>query len=336
MTLEQLIQTALAARGALSVADYMALCLAHPQYGYYVRRDPLGATGDFTTSPEISQIFGELVGIFMAGYWLQIDAPAATLAEMGPGRGTLMADCLRATARVPGFHDAMDVQMVEISPTLTARQRETLNGAHPRISWQAMLQLPPKPLFLIANEFFDALPIRQFNAAGEERMVVLKNGRLAFSFADEEVATETCEPAMALTAIISRHIAHYGGCALFIDYGYRGGSKGDSLQALKAHQFHDPLVTPGEADLTAHVDFDALAAAARVAGALAHNSITQGEFLTRMGAGLRAQKLCERATPEQKLAIIAAVERLISIDKMGDLFKCLCITQKDAPAPEGF
>lgn len=328
MSLSSLIQK----RCPLSVADYMALCLGHETYGYYMRKDPFGVQGDFITAPEISQIFGELIGMSLVHEWQMMGSPKALLAELGPGRGTLMADLLRATKSVPGFHDALSVQMIEMSPVLRETQQEKLKASHPRIRWHAELQLSEQPLLLIANEFFDALPIRQFSG-DVERMIELHDDELEFSC--EDITRETCDAAQAIMAAISTHIATYGGYALAIDYGYTGGTRGDTLQALKKHQYHEVLENPGEADITAHVDFDALRKAAEAQNTRTYIT-SQGDFLTRLGAGIRAQQLCAKATAEQKIAIVSGVERLISVDKMGDLFKVLAITHPDHPAPEGF
>lgn len=313
----------------------MELALAHPDHGYYMTRDPFGAGGDFTTSPEISQIFGELIGAWLAGAWLSTGSPSpALLAECGPGRGTLMRDILRATARVPGFHESLQVALIETSPVLEAVQRRTLQGAHPSLRWlRRVEELPSLPLFLAANEFFDALPIRQFFASGEERHVILSDGCLAFS--EGEVTREIGEPASAIANQIASHIAHHGGAALVVDYGYAEGG-GDTLQAVKNHAFTDPLEAPGEADLTAHVDFGALADASRHGGGAAHGPVPQGVFLRRLGAELRAAHLCKNASEKDCHAILSGLERLVSPAQMGELFKVMAFTPPCSPLPEGF
>ncbi len=292
--------------GPLTVAEYMAECLTHPVHGYYMTRDPLGAAGDFTTAPEISQMFGEMLGLCLAQCWLDQGAPAPfALAELGPGRGTLMADILRATRRVPGFHDGMRLALVEVSPALRARQAEALAPHRP--AWHDRIaDLPALPLFLVANEFLDALPIRQFLRTGEgwaERMVGAAGDRLAFGLAPpaplamlahrladtaEGDLVEVSPPAEAVAAGIGARIARDGGAAVIVDYGgWR--SRGDTLQAVRAHRKVDPLEAPGTADLTAHVDFEAVARAARAAGAAATAMTTQGVFLERLGITERAR-----------------------------------------------
>ena len=269
--------------GPISLADYMADCLMHPQYGYYATRDPFGAAGDFTTAPEISQMFGELIGLSLAQAWMDQGQPSKiALAELGPGRGTLMADARGATKAVPGFHQALSVHLVETSPSLSAAQAKLI----PQAIWHDSVDtLPATPLYLIANEFFDALPIRQFAREGDgwrEKMVGVDDATLRFGLStpapiallkDRMQDTNTgdlvehCPALPSIVASISAKIETHGGCALIIDYG-DWASLGDTLQALKAQQQTDPLAAPGEADLTAHVDFAAIAAHGRaVAGA---------------------------------------------------------------------
>ncbi len=328
MSLEELIKQRIREHGAISVAEYMELALAHPEYGYYMQRDPLGAGGDFTTAPEISQVFGEIIGVWLAHQWQVIDAPQeAALVELGAGRGTLMADILRATKNVKGFHDAVSVHLVEISPALKQKQWKTLAGKHPRIEWHESIDtLPELPLLLIANEFFDTLPIRQF-IGDDERMVELDdNGDLCFSAAGK--IRETCEPAISITKEIAQHIAQHGGGALIIDYGYMNGEQGDTLQAMKNHAYHPVLADAGNADITAHVDFLALARAAQEAGAIAHDIVPQGAFLMRLGAGERTTKLCEISNHAQQKSLIAGLKRLASPEEMGELFKVLPLLRK--------
>jgi NADH dehydrogenase [ubiquinone] 1 alpha subcomplex assembly factor 7 len=271
-----------------------------------------------------------------------------------------MADVLRATGFIKGFHDALSVHLVEVSPALKQKQWHTLAGKHPDLNWHVSIEeLPEKPLLVIANEFFDALPIRQFvhqDGQYKEKMIGLDDkGNLAFVIpAQAENASapaqawldkippcagmtvEYSEAGMNVCDTLSRHIAALGGAALVIDYGYGGGTRGDTLQAMRDHQYQDVLSAPGTADLTAHVDFDALAAAAREAGAASWGMVPQGEFLMRLGAGLRTAKLCEKATPDQKSAMLSALERLTSAHHMGELFKVVCIAHPSHPKPEGF
>ncbi|MEZ5796083.1 MAG: SAM-dependent methyltransferase [Paracoccaceae bacterium] len=348
--LGDLLVARIAAQGPISLADYMAECLLHPVHGYYTTRPPFGAAGDFITAPEISQMFGELLGLALAQYWLDLGAPAAfTLAEPGPGRGTLMADVLRATARVPGFHAAARVVLVEASPRLRAVQRQAL-AAH-RVAWvEGLAELPQAPLMLIANEFFDALPIRQFTRSGggwAETMVGLRDGRLALGrgpvaplggladrLADtaEGEVVETCPAAAPAMAEIAGRIARHGGLALVVDYG-DGPSRGDTFQALRGHAYADPLEAPGEADLTAHVDFAALARAARpCATAL----VPQGALLERLGIGARTRALAAGLQGAALQAHLAARHRLTAPEEMGTLFKALAVYPQGAPLPAGF
>ena len=348
--LARILAARIAATGPITLADYMAECLLHPQHGYYTTRLPFGTAGDFTTAPEISQMFGELLGLCLAQSWLDQGAPAPfTLAELGPGRGTLMADVLRATRAVPGFHAAMNVVLIEASPTLRAVQRDTL--ADQSASWaDTVNDLPEAPLFLLANEFFDALPIRQFTRSGSgwaETMVGLATGNLTFGRAPssplallsnrlsdtrEGDVVETCPAAGPVMAEIAVRVAAHGGLALLLDYG-GWQSRGDTFQALRHHAFSDPLAAPGEADLTAHVDFAALAAAA---APLATRYTTQGALLTALGIGPRAERLAINLSGEALTAHRAAQQRLTDAAEMGELFKALAVFRPGSPAPPGF
>jgi NADH dehydrogenase [ubiquinone] 1 alpha subcomplex assembly factor 7 len=437
------IAQAIAQDGPIGIDRYLALCLGHPVHGYYVTRDPFGAAGDFVTAPEISQMFGELLGLWAAEVWRMMGAPARVrLVELGPGRGTLMADALRAARAAPGFREATEVVLVETSPVLRAVQQKTLAGAD--ISWTATveealgdpspcegegsrasagsggipsvrssasksppdlgfaegalptpsarggilnaadpsprkgeggpasagsggvgsgrssaLDSPPDfglaegalptpsarggtlpPVIVIANEFFDALPVRQFVRTGagwRERLVGLgADGRLAFGLAAEPPAglalperpegfvLEVSAEGMAIAGLIARHVASQGGAALAIDYG-EAASAGDTLQAVRAHGFVDPLAEPGEADLTTQVDFGALSAAASRAGAATMRLLPQADLLEHLGLASRAAQLRQRATADQAAAIEAAAGRLCDRSErgMGALFKAL-------------
>lgn len=348
--LADLLIRRIGATGPMTLADYMAECLLHPRFGYYATRDPFGQTGDFITAPEISQMFGELLGLCLAQSWLDQGAPSAfTLAEVGPGRGTLMADVLRATRAVPGFHAAASVMLVEASATLRGVQRRTL-GDH-AVTWaDDVSALPDAPLFLLANEFFDALPIRQFTRQGDgwaETVVGLTYNRLTLGrsapaplallshrLADTRSGdvVEVCPAAAPIMARIGGLIAARGGAALIIDYG-DAPSRGDTFQALKAHQFVDPLANPGDADLTAHVDFAALAHAAAPARVL--GPIGQGAFLQRLGIGQRAARLADRLTGDALQSHLSATRRLTDPSEMGTLFKVLGLCPPAAPALPG-
>lgn len=336
--------------GPIPVSEYMAECLLHPEHGYYTMREVLGRAGDFTTAPEISQMFGELLGLALAQSWLDQGAPKAfTLAELGPGRGTLMADAMRASKGVPGFHDAMSLWLVEASPIMRAAQLRALTGYAP--NWaDAASELPAAPLFLLANEFFDALPIRQFirqGAGWSERLVGLKDGGLSFGFAPpaahaalahrladtrEGDMVETCAPAAAIISEVAARIKAHGGAALLVDYGgWR--SLGDTLQAVQNHAYTEPLAAPGMADLTAHVDFEALAGAAQ--GVRASQLTPQGEFLKRLGIEARAKALARNLSGAALATHTAALHRLTDAAEMGTLFKVMGLTPQGAPPVPG-
>ncbi len=336
------------ATGPITLADYMADCLLHPDHGYYATRDPFGAAGDFTTAPEISQMFGELVGLCLAQSWLDRGAPSPfTLAEFGPGRGTLMADLLRATARVPGFHAAARLHLIEASPVLQARQKLALNG-FPCTWLTSADDLPEQPLFAVANEFFDALPIRQFTRDPDgwrETVVGVTDGiltpglsapapiaALSHRLSDTRPGdvVEICPSAGPVIAAIGGRIAGHGGVALIIDYG-AWGSGGDTFQALQAHSFVDPFAAPGQADLTAHVDFAALAAASPTA----HSYAEQGPFLSRLGISARSDRLAAGLEGKRREYHLAATRRLTAPAEMGTLFKVLSLHAVSTPPPPG-
>jgi NADH dehydrogenase [ubiquinone] 1 alpha subcomplex assembly factor 7 len=346
--------------GPLSVAEYMAEALGHPQHGYYTQRDPFGLAGDFITAPEISQMFGELLGAWCAAVWHSLDRPnPVRLVELGPGRGTLMADALRATRKVEGFHDAIDLHMVETSPVLRARQAEALKVAAARIApaWHDLFDdVPTGPLLLVTNELFDALPIHQFEYRGgrwHERVVTLDptDNRFVFGLGApsttfalatpppaprDGTVVEVCPAGISLAAAIGRRVVHDGGAALIIDYGHDGRAFGDSLQAVRRHRKHDILSEPGAADLAAHVDFGALARSARDVGAAVYGPIAQNSLLERLGIHHRAAALARHAKPRQAEDVRAATERLLHLEQMGTLFKAMAIAAPDLPVPPAF
>ncbi len=352
--LESELAEAIRREGPLSVARFMSLALHHPTSGYYRKRDPLGPHGDFVTAPELSQAFGEVVGAWLAQAWLDLGRPAPfRLVELGPGRGTLLADALRATRAVTGFHDGLRLHLVETSERLHAAQVARLAGFDP--SWHAGFgEVPCGPLLLIANEFFDALPVHQLIATAQgwvERCVDLDaEARLAFRSAERRsplgadlpeaspgTVAEVSPARSELSREIGRRIAGHGGVALVIDYGaWAEEPTGDTLQATRRHAPCDPLDAPGTADLTTHVDFRALGAAAAAGGASVYGPVPQGTFLTTLGIHLRTAKLIERATPDQQHALRAALFRLTDASAMGELFKVLVFAGPDAPAPPGF
>jgi len=352
--LAERIAAEIAASGPISVADFMARCLGDPQDGYYMTRVPFGADGDFTTAPEVSQLFGELIGAWLIATWDAAGAPSPVrLVELGPGRGTLAADILRVAALRPAFLDALTVELVEISPVLRQTQKTTL-GASPRpVTWHDRVEdLPDGPMLVVANEFFDALPVHQFvkaQGAWRERVVGLgDNGRLAFGigpgalpeamaagFADapDGAILEVQPVADAIMETLAGRIAGQGGALLAIDYGYVRPGIGDTLQALRAHTHVDALADPGAADLTTHVNFAALGAAARRGGAAVHGPVTQGAFLLALGLVERAQKLAAGSDAAGFRAIEADVARLAAVDQMGELFKVMAVTPDTLLAP---
>lgn len=361
--LAELLARQIALTGPITVADYMEQCLFHPTLGYYTTREPFGASGDFITAPEISQMFGELLGLWAAETWLRLGSPSPfVLAELGPGRGTMMADMLRATSRVPGFAEAAQVVLVEASPRLRQIQAQTLS-AYP-VAWVGTLEaLPPGPLVLLANEFIDALPIRQFVRTPEgvaERMVGLDAaGKLAFGLrpgarldprgearlaaAPLGAVLEICPLGLSIAEKLGARLVATGGAALLVDYGHAGereagGGFGDTLQALYRHAFDDVLAHPGEADLTAHVDFVALARAASTAGARAFGPLTQGALLQRLGLDDRAFRLKRAASEADREMVEAARLRLAGSDdgQMGTLFKALALVHPALDMVAGF
>ncbi len=349
-TLRDRLIRQIAAHGPIGIEAYMSAALTDPEFGYYMTRDPLGRSegrgGDFITAPEVSQMFGELIGLWLASEWQRMGAPdPVRLVELGPGRGTLMADALRTMAVMPELLSAADLHLVEASPLLMAKQRERLQA-----NWcESLAQVPEGPLLLVANEFFDALPIRQFVMTDEgwrQRLVSVENGELRFAGGEratdlkiEAGMGDIFEASPASTAIvreIAGRLAECGGAALIIDYGHSAPGLGDTLQAVRGHQYADVLAEPGEADLTTHVDFAALAEAARSADAGVHGPVAQGAFLTSLGIEERARKLSETADPGQRSDIETALERLTSAGAMGELFKVMALTDRAAPAPAGF
>ncbi len=337
--------------GPLSLAEYMEAALWDKRLGYYATREPIGAKGDFITSPEVSQVFGELIGLWCADLWRKMGAPDPVLVcELGPGNGTLMADFLRAARVIPAFRRAIQLHLVERSPSLRAIQEKKLAGEG--AAWHEPAdQLPPGPLLLIANEFLDALPIRQFERRKtgwfERRIGLDAAGDLAFepdpvrapySFPDwpEGSVVEICPEAREIARALGGRLKDEGGAALLIDYGYFPGAPGDSFQAVSKHRRFDPLKEPGSADLTAHVDFAALAEAATQAGARVWGPVNQSDFLSALGLAERARKLGAGKPAQEAAAIEAACRRLIDPSQMGSLFKALALTHPDLPAPAGF
>lgn len=330
------------ANGPISVADYMAICLGDPDHGYYMKQDPLGRTGDFVTAPEVSQLFGELIGAWLADTWRRTGAPSpVNLVELGPGRGTLMNDILRVAAVDQSFLAALDIHLIETSPALRASQRTTLTTHDQPIQWHDTLAaIPDGPLLAIANEFFDAMPVRQYVGRDgrwlERRIGLDSEGDLTFVAGPGSPATdlvpvddailEISPTSTAIIADLAARIAAAGGAALIIDYGHGEHAVGETLQAVRGHRYTDPLSDPGDCDLTAHVDFAALKAACEGAGATCHGPMNQGDFLLKLGLLERAGRLGHGKDETTQQSIRDAVERLAGPKQMGNLFKVLAIT----------
>jgi NADH dehydrogenase [ubiquinone] 1 alpha subcomplex assembly factor 7 len=340
--------------GPLPVSEYMQVCVGDPEHGYWRRRDTIGAAGDFVTAPEISQIFGELIGLWCAVTWQQLGSPKPLrLVELGPGRGTLMRDVLRAARRMPGFMEAATVHLVEISDALREAQQATLAVVphQPAVTWHPdIAEVPDGPAIIIANEFLDALPIRQLvhaDGAWHERVVTLDvAGSLAFAPGapvdppaggpgepPPDTIIEQRDGEDHLLARLAARTQPF--VALFIDYGPASAAVGDTLQAVRRHQYADPLAEPGMADLTAHVLFSALADKAHAAGQAADGPITQAEFLGRLGIAERATRLMA-ANPGKAAEIEAGVQRLMAPTGMGQLFKALAVRSPSLPPPAAF
>jgi len=348
----------IAAAGPMPVGEYMTLCLADPVHGYYTTRDPFGARGDFITAPEISQMFGEMIGLWMAAVWRQMGAPEnVRLIELGPGRGTMMKDALRAAKVMPGFREAVVVHLVEISPALEATQQRALEPLGIPLYWHRTLaDVPRGAAIIVANEFFDALPVCQAVKTEEgwyERLIdVDATGQLAFTIAPEPLPHFglLLAPAVrnapdgsifewrtdTLGMELGARLARDGGAALVIDYGHAESAAGETLQAVGKHVYANPLASPGNVDLTAHLDFQALAGAVEAMGAIAFGPVTQSQFLRRLGIVTRAAKL--KAGAADGAAIDSALRRLISEGQagMGALFKAAAFAHPKLGVPPGF
>ena len=352
-TLPELIDMQIRTSGPMSIASYMALCLTHPTKGYYKGEDPLGAAGDFVTAPEISQMFGELIGFFFVNIWQQMGSPKAfTLLELGPGRGTLMADMLRVACRAEGFRDGLDLRLFETNPALIAEQHARLEAYDPK--WiDSFEKVGDGPLLVVANEFFDALPINQFVLMADgwhERMVGLTEGKRSFGLNPTPIpagampqalssaqTNSVFEVGLAGSEVMKRlaaTVSTQGGVILAIDYGYEKTQTGETLQGVRRHRYADVLDTPGETDLSAHVDFEALGQAASGKGLTVHKLATQGQFLTRLGINERANAL-STANPGSAADIESARARLVEATQMGNLFKAFCAASPGL-MPQGF
>jgi len=358
MNLKARIAALIEAQGPMSVAQFMTIALLDPKDGYYPNRDAIGAAGDFITAPEVSQMFGEMIGLWLVQAWADQGSPKnPRLVELGPGRGTLMADILRTAAVAPEFLADLDVVMIEASPAMQAQQADKLRGLGADLSWQAQFDdhLGDRPLFLVANEFFDALPVRQYVKTERgwcERMVTALDGELQFALAPVPIPKasvpagreaapdggvfETSPASAALAEEIARIIATKGGAGLILDYGY-GEATGfsETLQAVSGHRFAEALYDPGHDDISAHVDFAALAAAGKRSGASVFGPTTQGMFLANIGITERAEQLM-KANLESSRDLLTATERLIGNDQMGQLFKVLAFAPPSVRDMAGF
>ncbi len=355
MSLLATLKATIAAEGPIGIDRYMALCLTDPVDGYYTTRDPLGRAGDFVTAPEISQIFGEMIGLWTAAVWQQLGSPAAfRLIELGPGRGTLMMDALRALKALPPCRAAAAVDLVEISPILRRHQQEALGRHHPDLPvvWHTALDAIPSdlPTIIIANEFFDALPIRQWvyrSGSWKERCIGLDGSGLKFvettspgepqrPGAAEGSIMETAAAAASVASEIGQRVGHTGGACLVIDYGHCNSDIGDSLQAISRHGYAPILENPGAADLTAHVDFANLGQVFTAEGLAVHGPTTQGRWLSELGAGTRAERLMKGREHAVTAMISQGLRRLLDPMAMGTLFKVMATASNDLGPLPGF
>ena len=349
--------------GPISVAEYMTICLLDPVNGYYPTRDPLGSEGDFITAPEISQMFGEVIGLWCIQSWQDMGQPKKVqLIELGPGRGIMMSDILRAAQLDKDFLKAVNVTLIEASPALEAVQGKTLSSAPCPVSWTASLDKAPKgPVIIIGNEFLDCLPIRQFiqkdrfagRAGWQERMVALDDGELRFGVSPAVISEtvqatlpeaqedakngellEVCPASAQIIDLIKARFEKDKGRALFIDYGPEATEFGDTLQALKHHEKVGVFSDPGNTDLTARVDFGALVGLGNAVDLSVTSPVPQREFLSKLGLEMRAVAL-SRAKPESKDKIARQLHRLTAHDEMGELFKAICFQSDGLDLPLG-
>ncbi|WP_340151795.1 SAM-dependent methyltransferase [uncultured Sneathiella sp.] len=349
--LGELLKARIEREGPISLHDYMEMAVSHPEHGYYARQNPFGAEGDFITAPEASQMFGELIGLWAVDVWVKLGQPGKFyILELGPGNGTLMGDALRSARLVPEFLAAAEIHLIETSARLKERQAETLDDHD--IHWHDELpDLVGAPIILIANEFFDALPIHQYSyqsGTWVERMITLRDGKFAYQLADTPVAItsapsaddndilELCLAGDRLIEQISKLIFREGGAALIIDYGATETILGDSFQAMKRHEYADPLASPGEADLTTHVRFSNLREIALSCGITVQGPIPQGRFLERLGIEARHHQLKKNAGEVQRKNLDTQLRRLISSSEMGTLFKVMALSHNTSAATEGF
>ena len=363
--MQAIIATRIKEQGPISVAGYMYACLGHPDFGYYMSKDPFGRGGDFITAPEVSQMFGEMLGLWILAAWQSIGSPAPfTLMELGPGRGTLMADAMRAATGFPDFAKACQLHLVEISPVLRSAQADKLKDCGQTPQWHETVrgaeQASQGPIFMLGNEFLDALPIHQFQLTKNgwrERMVGLAPDmadglpidNLCYVLSNEDpppaidqtlrgrtdeigAIAEICPTVVGTVKECAHAISTRGGMALFVDYGHGQSAAGETFQAVMDHKPVSTLEHAGEADLTAHVDFEAVARSSLLGGATPFGPLTQGEFLTRIGMPQRAIKLTE-SNPGHAESIQIALDRLIEGDQMGSLFKVMALSANGVTPP---
>ncbi len=349
--LSQKIKALIRATGPISVSDYFALCLGDPEHGYYKTREPFGTTGDFITAPDISQLFGEMIGVFMVHAWQRHGSPSTVhLVEAGPGRGTMMVDMLRVIRKIaPPMFNGIDIHLIETSERLRGVQRVTLESYSSKITWHDSLEsLPEDFMLIVANELFDAIPVRQFiktRTGFRERLIALDDkGELAFAIGSQTLDAQELPPShpsvpdgtlfevaparRAIMQSVSEQLLNATGTALIIDYGHMISGFGDTLQAVRNHQFDPPFAHPGEADLTSHVDFEDLARIATTSGIHLNGTLRQGDFLYGLGLATRASSLANGKRLEDQELIVAAVDRLAGegAGKMGELFKVMAVS----------
>lgn len=355
--LEERLINLIKLKGPISVGDYMADAIGHPHEGYYMSQKALGAEGDFTTAPEISQTFGELIGLWLVEAWRAMGSPESfNLIELGPGRGVLMADILRAARLKPDFIRATCLWLLETSGRLRHEQQKRLRPTGVKPLWaDEFADIPPAPSLIIANEFFDCLPINQYQYTDKgwrERLVGLSEtgDGLAFTLGEtpplaslglpENAAPgdifEISPAAREFSADIAKLLSEHGGLALIIDYGHVTSGLGDTLQAVRRHQYWPPLSSPGRADITAHVDFEALTRIAIDHGAAPYGPLPQGQFLENLGLTIRVEMLCKDKTPEEAATIQSGAHRIAAPNEMGEIFKVLCLSAPNLPIPPGF
>jgi NADH dehydrogenase [ubiquinone] 1 alpha subcomplex assembly factor 7 len=348
--LAEKLKAQIRATGPITVADFMSACLADPEHGYYMRREPFGRAGDFITAPEISQIFGELIGLWTIGVWEMLGSPDPfVLVELGPGRGTLMADILRTGRVKPSFLQATNVHLIEMSPRLREVQQVTLAASGHPIQWHARIDdIPHAPTVFLANEFFDAMPVRQFQwnaGTWAERVIGLsEQDELTFGLSPiaqrpsdialpDGAVVEASPTGKAVMTLIGERLARNRGAALAIDYGSDKPGVGDTLQAVRQHKYESPFAAPGEADVTCHVDFPTLARTAAESGLEPRPVMGQGEFLVRLGLVERANVLGRDKDVKTRNQIASAIERLAGPKAMGTLFKVLAVSSPGLKLP---